>query len=131
MKIDVGPEIAAILDQLKGRESQIRILFNKADQLSHDEILKLQNTLIWNISPVMSSAQPPIIYITSLWSRAYKNPDLATLLDEQELKLLHDLQNTIEKKIENKIANARRFAVSITITFQTRKYVINGILLVI
>lgn len=36
-KLDVGPETEAILDQLKGREYQTRIVLNKADQV-HPEV---------------------------------------------------------------------------------------------
>ncbi|KZC10108.1 Sarcalumenin, partial [Dufourea novaeangliae] len=55
-KLDVGPETEAILDQLKGREYQTRIILNKADQVKPEELMRVQGALIWNISPLMSSA---------------------------------------------------------------------------
>lgn len=112
-KLDVGPETEAILDQLKGREYQTRILLNKADTIHSEELLRVQSALIWNISPLMSSAQPPVMYTVSLWSHPYQPDTPVRLLQAQERALFQDLGQAIEHRIENKIASARRFAVSI------------------
>lgn len=111
-KLDVGPETEAILDQLKGREYQTRIILNKADTVKPEELLRVQSALIWNISPLMSSAQPPLVYTTSLWSHPYQEGSPARLLLAQERAFLRDLRTAVDKRIENKIASARRFAVS-------------------
>lgn len=112
-KLDVGPETEAILDQLKGRESQTRIVLNKADIVKPEELMRVQSALIWNISPLMSSAQPPVMYTVSLWSIPYESSAPTRLLQAQERELLRDLRQAIDKRIENKIASARRFAVRV------------------
>jgi len=112
-KLDVGPESEAILDQLKGREYQTRILLNKADQVKAEEIMRVQGTLIWNISPLMSSVQPPVMYAVSLWSLPYEKGSPSKLLKSQEMGFLKDLKNAIDKQVENKISSARRFAVRV------------------
>ncbi|XP_027840757.2 golgin subfamily A member 6-like protein 22 isoform X1 [Aphis gossypii] len=112
-KLDVGPETEAILDQLKGREYQTRILLNKADKIRAEELMRIQGTLIWNISPLMSSAEPPVIYSVSLWSNPYEIGSPARLLHSQELSFLKDIRSAIDKRVENKIASARRFAVRV------------------
>ncbi|CAK1593900.1 unnamed protein product [Parnassius mnemosyne] len=112
-KLDVGPETEAILDQLKGRESQTRIVLNKADTVKPEELMRVQSALIWNISPLMSSAQPPVMYTVSLWSMPFEAGAPARLLQAQERELLRDLRQAIDRRIENKIASARRFAVRV------------------
>jgi len=112
-KLDVGPETEAILDQLKGREFQTRIILNKADTVKPEELLRVQSALIWNISPLMSSAQPPLMYTTSLWSHPYQDGSPARLLLAQERAFLRDLRTAMDKRIEHKIASARRFAVRV------------------
>ncbi|XP_033232635.1 sarcalumenin isoform X3 [Drosophila pseudoobscura] len=112
-KLDVGPETEAILDQLKGREYQTRIILNKADTVHPEELLRVQGALIWNISPLMSSAQPPLMYTTSLWTHPYQDGAPARLLLAQERAFLRDLRTAIDKRIEHKIASARRFAVRV------------------
>lgn len=74
--------------------------------------MRVQSALIWNISPLMSSAQPPVMYTVSLWSMPYEAGAPVRLLQAQERELLRDLRHAIDKRIENKIASARRFAVS-------------------
>ncbi|KAK6637261.1 hypothetical protein RUM44_007675 [Polyplax serrata] len=112
-KLDVGPETEAILDQLKGREYQTRIILNKADQVKPEELMRVQGTLIWNISPLMSSTEPPIMYSTSLWSMPYEAGAPTRLLLAQERAFLKDLREAIDKRVENKISSARRFAVRV------------------
>ncbi|XP_045481329.1 nestin isoform X2 [Harmonia axyridis] len=112
-KLDIGPETEAILDQLKGREYQTRIILNKADQVKPEELMRVQGALIWNISPLMSSPQPPVMYTTSLWSRPYENWAPVRLLQAQERAFLRDLRSAVDRRIENKIASARRFAVRV------------------
>ncbi|XP_039294801.1 sarcalumenin isoform X2 [Nilaparvata lugens] len=112
-KLDVGPETEAILDQLKGREYQTRIILNKADQVKPEELMRVQGTLIWNISPLMSSSEPPVMYSTSLWSLPYEAGAPIRLLHAQERAFLRDFREAIDKRVENKIASARRFAVRV------------------
>lgn len=112
-KLDVGPETEAILDQLKGREYQTRIILNKADQVKPEELMRVQGALIWNISPLMSSAEPPIMYSASLWSLPYEAGAPTRLLYAQERAFLRDLRSAINKRVEHKIASARRFAVRV------------------
>lgn len=112
-KLDVGPETEAILDQLKGREYQTRIILNKADQVKPEELMRVQGALIWNISPLMSSAEPPVMYSTSLWSIPYEAGAPTRLLYAQERAFLRDLRTAIDKQVEHKIASARRFAVRV------------------
>lgn len=71
-KLDIGPETEALLDQLKGRESQVRIVLNKADEITAEELLKIQGNLVWNVSPLMASVEPPTLYAGSFWSKPYQ-----------------------------------------------------------
>lgn len=91
---------------------QTRIVLNKADTVKPEELMRVQSALIWNISPLMSSAQPPVMYTVSLWSMPYEVGAPVRLLQAQERELLRDLRQAVDKRIENKIASARRFAVS-------------------
>ena len=135
--MDIGPETEAILDQLKGRESQVRIILNKADEITSSELLKIQNNLVWNLSPNLASLEPPRyvkmfvtywkelclnlisfffrLYAGSFWSHPYKAQAPKELLQNQEASLLRDIRDAINKRVENRISTARRFAVRIII----------------
>ena len=50
-------------------DSQVRILLNKADEITAEELMKIQGNLVWNVSPHMSSSlEPPTLYAGSFWS---------------------------------------------------------------
>lgn len=55
------------------------------------------------------------MYTVSLWSHPYETGAPIRLLQAQERAFLADLREAIDKRIENKIASARRFAVSVQI----------------
>ena len=124
-KLDIGPETEAILDQLKGRESQVRIILNKADEITGPELLKIQNNLVWNLSPNLASLEPPRLYAGSFWSHPYKSGAPKELLQNQEASLLRDIRDAINKRVENRISTARRFAVSISNNFLKNKLLKN------
>ena len=85
---------------------------NKADQITAEELLKIQGNLVWNVSPLMASLEPPTLYAGSFWSRPYEESAPKRLLMAQEMALLVDIKQAIDKRVEHRIATARRFAVS-------------------
>ncbi|XP_018014346.1 sarcalumenin-like [Hyalella azteca] len=112
-KLDAGYELEAVLDQLKGREKQVRILLNKADQIPPEELIKVQGSLFWNLSPLLGVSAPPTVYAGSFSSRPYRTSSPAKLFQAQEEALLHDLARAINARVENRVANARRHAVRV------------------
>ena len=92
---------------------QVRIILNKADEITMPELLKIQNNLVWQVSPHMASLEPPRFYAGSFWSHPYKPGAAKELLQNQEASLFRDIRDAINKRIQNRISTARRFAVSI------------------
>ena len=86
---------------------------NKADEITATELFKIQNNLVWNVSPHMATLEPPRLYAGSFWSHPYKDGAPKELLQNQEASLLRDIRDAMNKRVENRIATARRFAVSI------------------
>ena len=86
---------------------------NKADEITAEELLKIQGNLVWNVSPLMASMEPPTLYAGSFWSRPYKAGAPKRLLKSQEMSLLKDIKDAIDRRVENRIATARRFAVRV------------------
>ena len=80
------------------------------------ELLKIQNNLVWQVSPHMASLEPPRLYAGSFWSHPYKPGAAKELLQNQEASLFRDIRDAINKRIQNRISTARRFAVSIKIS---------------
>ena len=66
-KLDVGLELESLFEQLKGRESQIRLILNKADSISMQELMRVYGALFWSMAPLINVTEPPRVYIGSFW----------------------------------------------------------------
>ena len=51
---------------------QTRILLNKADQVPPEELIKVQGSLFWNLSPLLGVNVPPVVYAGSFASLPYR-----------------------------------------------------------
>ena len=79
--------------------------------MTQEELLLIQNNLVWNLSPLMASPLPPTLYAGSFWCKPYKPDAPVRLLRAHEENMLNDLRDTIDNVVENTIAEARRHAV--------------------
>ncbi|XP_076321687.1 sarcalumenin-like [Tachypleus tridentatus] len=112
-KLQLGSEMEAILGQLKGRENKTRFILNKADTIRRSEVIKVIGQLFWNLSPLMESSQAPTIYSVSLTGKPWHKGASVNFLMDQERALLEELRETIDARVENRIAFARTHAIRV------------------
>ncbi|XP_077305390.1 sarcalumenin isoform X2 [Lithobates pipiens] len=114
-KLDVGLELEMLFKQLKGRESQIRIILNKADNLATQELMRVYGALFWSLAPLINVTEPPRVYVSSFWPQDYQPDTHRELFLKEEISLLEDLTQVIENRLENKIAFIRQHAIRVRI----------------
>ncbi|XP_072798689.1 sarcalumenin isoform X2 [Vicugna pacos] len=114
-KLDVGLELEMLFRQLKGRESQIRIILNKADNLATQMLMRVYGALFWSLAPLINVTEPPRVYVSSFWPHDYKPDTHKDLFLKEEISLLEDLNQVIENRLENKIAFIRQHAIRVRI----------------
>ncbi|XP_078519255.1 sarcalumenin isoform X2 [Lissotriton helveticus] len=114
-KLDVGLELEMLFRQLKGRESQIRIILNKADSLATQELMRVYGALFWSLAPLINVTEPPRVYVSSFWPADYHPETHKELFLKEEISLLEDLNQVIENRLENKIAFIRQHAIRVRI----------------
>ncbi|XP_040829668.1 sarcalumenin [Ochotona curzoniae] len=114
-KLDVGLELETLFRQLKGRESQIRIILNKADNLATQMLMRVYGALFWSLAPLINVTEPPRVYVSSFWPQDYKPNTHRELFLKEEISLLEDLNQVIENRLENKIAFIRQHAIRVRI----------------
>ncbi|KAM4631827.1 sarcalumenin isoform 2-T2 [Discoglossus pictus] len=114
-KLDVGLELEMLFRQLKGRESQIRIILNKADSLATQELMRVYGALFWSLAPLINVTEPPRVYVSSFWPDDYQPETHRELFLKEEISLLEDLNQVIENRLENKIAFIRQHAIRVRI----------------
>nr|XP_015215429.1 PREDICTED: sarcalumenin isoform X1 [Lepisosteus oculatus] len=114
-KLDVGLELEMLFRQLKGRESQIRIILNKADSLATQDLMRVYGALFWSLAPLINVTEPPRVYVSSFWPYDYAQDTSRELFKREEISLLEDLNQVIENRLENKIAFIRQHAIRVRI----------------
>ncbi|XP_037113810.1 EH domain-containing protein 2-like isoform X5 [Syngnathus acus] len=114
-KLDVGGELEMLFRQMKGRESQIRIILNKADSLTTQDLMRVYGALFWSMAPLINATEPPRVYVSSFWTQDYAVDTSRELFMKEETSLLEDLNQVIENQIENKIAFIRQHGIRVRI----------------
>nr|XP_057929222.1 sarcalumenin [Doryrhamphus excisus] len=114
-KLDVGGELEMLFRQMKGRESQIRLILNKADSLSTQDLMRVYGALFWSMAPLINATEPPRVYVSSFWPLDYVVDTSRDLFMKEEISLLEDLNQVIENQIENKIAFIRQHGIRVRI----------------
>ncbi|KAL6110342.1 srl [Pungitius sinensis] len=114
-KLDVGSELEMLFRQMKGRESQIRLILNKADSLSTQDLMRVYGALFWSMAPLINVTEPPRVYVSSFWPQDYAADTSRELFMKEETSLLEDLNQVIENQMENKIAFIRQHGIRVRI----------------
>ncbi|XP_067272256.1 sarcalumenin-like isoform X2 [Pseudorasbora parva] len=114
-KLDVGLELEMLFRQMKGRESQIRIILNKADSLTTQDLMRVYGALFWSMAPLINVTEPPRVYVSSFWPQDYNPETNRDLFKREEISLLEDLNQVIENRLENKIAFIRQHGIRVRI----------------
>ena len=112
-KLDVGIELESLFKQLKGKESQIRIILNKADTIEPQELMRVYGALFWNLAPLINVTEPPRVYTGSFWPKEFKPMTNVELFKAEEQSLLQDMNEVITNRVENKIALVRQHAIQV------------------
>ncbi|XP_071951388.1 sarcalumenin-like [Antedon mediterranea] len=111
-KLDVGIELESIFHRLKGHESKIKIIMNKADSMDTKELMRVYGALFWNLSPLINVTEPPRVYVGSFWSQKFKNIAFQELFKREEQSLGEDLHTIVSNNVQSKISMIRQRAIS-------------------
>jgi hypothetical protein len=95
-KLDAGPELRMLFKHaLKGFESKIRIVLNKADSVGPQELMRVYGALFWNLSNLINTTEPPRVYVSSFWDQPYKPDTNHELFTDEKSDLLYDLTEVV------------------------------------
>ncbi|KAH9577236.1 Dynamin superfamily [Trypanosoma melophagium] len=95
-KLDSGTELRMLFKHaLRGQESKIRIVLNKADAVGPQELMRVYGALFWNLSSLINTTEPPRIYVSSFWDRPYCKGTDHVLFTQEKADLIYDLTETI------------------------------------
>ncbi|KAK7196471.1 Sarcalumenin [Novymonas esmeraldas] len=102
-KLDAGAELRQLFHtSFKGIENRLRLVLNKADTVSTQELMRVYGSLFWNLSNFISTTEPPRVYVGSFWDQPYNPNSFALLFAEEKVDLLHELLEVIPQQAKDK-----------------------------
>merc|ERR1712112_384912 len=90
--LDISDEIRRIVEKLKGNYRKIRIVLNKADQVSNHQLLRVYGALMWSLGKVVGSSEAVRIYIGS-FVEGSTVIDLNSVFEKDEKELCLEITN--------------------------------------
>ncbi|TKR64187.1 hypothetical protein L596_024766 [Steinernema carpocapsae] len=75
-KPDISDEYKEVLHNLRGNEEKIKIVLNKADIVTPDELIRVRDVLMWSLSKILSTVEVPRVHIGSFWKNCKKEKDI-------------------------------------------------------
>lgn len=68
-KLDITDEMGAVVKSLQRHYDKIRVVLNKADTISHQNLLRVYGAFLWGLGRVITTPEVTRVYIGSFWDR--------------------------------------------------------------
>jgi GTPase SAR1 family protein len=90
-KLDISDEMGSAIKVLQKYSDKIKVVLNKSDTISHQQLMKVYGALLWSLGKVIDTPEVTRVYIGSFWSEPLKNEETKELLEMEMADLLRDL----------------------------------------
>ena len=102
-----------------------RVVLNKADTISTQQLMRVYGALMWSLGKVMNTPEVCRVYMGSFWDAPLHNIEQAALLQREEMDLLQDImalpQQAVMRQINELVKRARSVNVHAYIIHYLRK----------
>ncbi|KJE89000.1 hypothetical protein CAOG_00562 [Capsaspora owczarzaki ATCC 30864] len=110
-KLDISDEFKRVITSLKGHDDKIRLVLNKADMITGQQLMRVYGALMWSLGKVIQTPEVMRVYIGSFWDQPLHNDENKRLFDAEQRDLLSDLRalprNSAVRKINELVKRAR------------------------
>mmetsp|Transcript_17366 Transcript_17366/g.32925 ORF Transcript_17366/g.32925 Transcript_17366/m.32925 type:complete len:590 (-) Transcript_17366:647-2416(-) len=124
-KLDISDELKRVIEMMKPHADKVRVVLNKADSISTQQLMRVYGALMWQLGKVMNTPEVCRVYIGSFWGEPLKNIEQAALLNREKLDLFYDIaqlpQNAVMRRINELVKRARGVKVHAYIIHYLRK----------
>jgi len=111
-KLDVSDEFKDCIQSLKGHYGKARILLNKADQITTQQLVRVYGSMMWGLGKVINAPEAVRVYIGSFWDKPLKNRENENLFRAETKDLMEDLnalpRDNVTRKLEEFVKRLRQ-----------------------
>jgi len=90
-KLDLSDEFKDVMKLIQGYDKKVRVVLNKADGVSPQDLMRVYGALMWNVGGVITAAEVPRVYIGSFWDKPWMHVGMLDLMEAEENDLIEDL----------------------------------------
>lgn len=124
-KLDISDELKQVMELMIPHLDKIRVVLNKADTISTQQLMRVYGALMWSLGKVMNTPEVCRVYMGSFWDAPLQNTEQAELLQREEMDLLRDImvlpQQAVMRRINELVKRARSVKVHAYIIHYLRK----------
>jgi len=124
-KLDISDELKGVMELFIPHLDKIRVVLNKADSISTQQLMRVYGALMWSLGKVMNTPEVCRVFMGSFWDAPLKNTDQMELLQQEETDLLNDIMNlpqqAVMRRINELVKRARSVKVHAYIIHYLRK----------
>lgn len=110
-KLDISDEFKRAIETLKGQDDKIRVVLNKADMVSNQQLMRVYGALMWSLGKVFNTPEVIKVYVGSFWEKPYANLENKLLFDAEKEDLFKDLRalgkNSAIRKVNELVKRTR------------------------
>ena len=110
-KLDISDEFQSAIKALKGQDDKIRVVLNKADKVTSQQLMRVYGAMMWSLGKVVATPEVARVYIGSFWDGPCQNMDLEAFFRAEQSDLLRDLhelpRNAAVRKVNELVKRVR------------------------
>eukprot|EP00922_Rhytidocystis_sp_ex-Travisia-forbesii_P058214 GHVS01086091.1.p1 GENE.GHVS01086091.1~~GHVS01086091.1.p1 ORF type:complete len:589 (+),score=65.39 GHVS01086091.1:2377-4143(+) len=110
-KLDISDEFRRCINSIRGNDSKIRILLNKADLVSNQQLMRVYGALMWSLGKVIPTPEVTRVYIGSFWDQPLHIDENRKLFEAEANDLFSDIaqlpRNAAVRKLNDFIKRVR------------------------
>lgn len=110
-KLDISDEFQRVIHTIKRNQEKMRIVLNKADMVTTQQLMRVYGALMWSLGKVMNTPEVVRVFIGSFWDKPLQYTENQGLFEAEQEDLFADLQSlprsAIVRKLNELIKRAR------------------------
>lgn len=110
-KLDISDEFQRGIEVLRDYDDKIRIVLNKADMVTTQQLMRVYGALMWSLGKVINTPEVARVYIGSFWDQPLQIDENRKLFEFEANDLFSDIQtlprNAALRKLNDFIKRAR------------------------
>ena len=110
-KLDISDEFRRVIDLIKKNQDKIRIVLNKADMVTTQQLMRVYGALMWSLGKVLGTPEVIRVYIGSFWDKPFQIDENRRLFEAEQDDLFADIQSlprtAAVRKLNDMIKRAR------------------------